>query len=95
MTLTRIKSQNKSDVFNSSFTIVTSGMDAAVLLCYMDVDQRNKRFLLTFDLSKVRYAYTNGLGEYRKTEAVQYISLLKHRNISCLLPNNKSPTPNT
>ena len=54
MTLTRIKSQNKSEVFNSSFTIVTSGMDAAVLLCYMDVASAKQRFLLTFDLSKVR-----------------------------------------
>ncbi len=59
-------------------------MDAAVLLCYMDVASAKQRFLLTFDLSKVRYAYTNGLGEYRKTEAVPYISLLKH-------PNNQLP----
>lgn len=48
MTLKRIKSQNKSEVFNSSFTIVTSGMDAAVLLCYMDVASAKQKIFAYF-----------------------------------------------
>ena len=47
MTLTRIKSQNKSDVFNSSFTIVTSGMDAAVEQRNKDVPSAQQRIFVT------------------------------------------------
>jgi len=34
--------------FNSSFTIVTSGMDAAVLLCYMDVASAKQKIFAYF-----------------------------------------------